>query len=82
MPIPISNNFSHAVSHVVQHIENPNRALRVLIEEIPSDIGRTYQSYKRGGFLQWFFAFTIVSHFNHVADCALLSGISAEDVQL
>ena len=52
MPIPISNNFSHAISHVVQHIENPNRTLGVLIEEIPSDIGRTYQSYKRGGFLE------------------------------
>lgn len=51
MPISI-NNISNGLSRVVQHLENPNYPTGVLIEEIPSDIGRTYQSYKRGGVLE------------------------------
>jgi len=52
VPIPINNNLSYAVSKAVQCIENPNKPWGVLIEEIPSDLGRTYQSYKRGGILE------------------------------
>ena len=51
MPISI-NSISNGLSRVVQHIENPNYPTGVLIEEIPSDVGRTYQSYKRGGALE------------------------------
>ncbi len=51
MPISI-NNVSNILSRATYCIENPNLPVGVLIEEIPSDIGRTYQSYKRGGKLE------------------------------
>ncbi len=52
MPLYISNNFSRVLSNVFYRIENPNHATGTLIEEIPSDIGRSYQGYKRGGILE------------------------------
>ena len=51
MPISI-NSISNGLCRAVQHIENPNYPTGVLIEEVPSDIGRTIQSYKRGGMLE------------------------------
>ena len=47
----INTNFS-ALTRLVTHIQNPNKQLGVMIEEIPSDIGRSYEGYKRGGLLE------------------------------
>ncbi len=41
-----------SLTNVVTHIQNPNKRLGVLIEEIPSDIGRSIQGYKRGGIIE------------------------------
>lgn len=40
------------LTSVVTHIQNPNKQLGVLLEEIPSDIGRSVQGYKRGGIIE------------------------------
>lgn len=52
MSIFLNSNFTNVLSRVVQHVENPNYPTGVLIEEIPSDVGRTVQSYKRGGIIE------------------------------
>lgn len=41
-----------SLTNIVTHIQNPNKQLGVLIEEIPSDVGRSYQGYKRGGIIE------------------------------
>lgn len=45
------NNYSN-LTRIVTHINNPNLQTGVLMEEIPTDIGRCYQGYKRGGVLE------------------------------
>ena len=40
------------LARVVSHIQNPNLPSGTLIEEIPSDIGRSWEGYKRGGILE------------------------------
>ena len=47
----INNNYTY-LTRVVTDIQNPNNSLGVLIEEIPSDIGRSYEGFKRGGVLE------------------------------
>ena len=47
----ISNNYT-TLARVVSHIQNPNKTTGTLIEEIPSDIGRSVEGYKRGGILE------------------------------
>lgn len=50
MPIP-SVNYS-TVARLVNHINNPNYVTGTMIEEIPADLGRSYQGYKRGGVIE------------------------------
>ena len=47
----INNNFS-ALTNLTTRIINPNGRLGILIEEIPSDIGRSIEGYKRGGIIE------------------------------
>ena len=47
----INSGYS-ALTKIVTHIQNPNKPLGVLIEEVPSDIGRSYEGYKRGGLIE------------------------------
>lgn len=47
----INNNFT-ALTKLVTHIKNPNRQFGVMLEEVPCDIGRSYQGYKRGGIIE------------------------------
>jgi len=44
-------NYSH-LANTVHVINNSNRPWGTLIEEIPSDVGRSYEGYKRGGILE------------------------------
>ncbi len=44
-------NFSR-ITQTVHTVNNPNLPLGALIVEIPTDIGRSYQGYKRGGILE------------------------------
>ena len=43
---------SLTLARVVNHINNPNHPAGTLIEEIPTDFGRSYAGYKRGGILE------------------------------
>lgn len=45
------NNYS-ALTNLTTSIINPNGKLGILIEEIPSDIGRSWEGYKRGGIIE------------------------------
>lgn len=47
----INNNYT-TISKIVHHISNPNYPTGTLIEEIPADIGRSIEGYKRGGFIE------------------------------
>ncbi len=47
----INGNYS-ALAEIVNHINNPNNKMGVLIEEIPADLGRSYEGYKRGGLIE------------------------------
>ena len=47
----ISSNYT-ALTNLTTRIINPNGKLGILIEEVPSDIGRSYEGYKRGGFIE------------------------------
>ncbi len=46
------NNLSFNIPEIVQTVNNPNRAIGTLLEEIPTDIGRSYAGYKRGGVIE------------------------------
>ena len=46
------NNVYSGLARAVNHINNPNLPTGVLIEEIPADVGRSYEGYKRGGILE------------------------------
>jgi len=50
--MPIRSVNYTTVAKVVNHINNPNRQTGTLLEEIPADIGRSYQGYKRGGLIE------------------------------
>ena len=46
------NNLPIDIPKIVHTIHDPNRAVGTLIEEIPTDIGRSYAGYKRGGIIE------------------------------
>ncbi len=46
------NNISINIPNIVHTINDPNRAVGTLLEEIPTDIGRSYAGYKRGGIIE------------------------------
>ena len=52
MPINNINNVYSGLAKAVNHINNPNLPTGVLLEEIPADVGRSYEGYKRGGILE------------------------------
>ena len=47
----INNSYSLA-TNIVNTIQNPALPIGTLIEEIPADIGRSYEGYKRGGIIE------------------------------
>ena len=47
----INSNYT-TISKIVHHISNPNYPTGALIEEIPADIGRSIEGYKRGGLIE------------------------------
>ncbi len=47
----INNNFS-LLTRAVNHLNNPNKKLATLSEEVTADIGRSYAGYKRGGIIE------------------------------
>jgi len=49
--LSINTNFS-TLTKAVAKIQNPNLQWGTLIEEIPCDIGRSYEGYKRGGIIE------------------------------
>ena len=46
------NNISTKIPQIVHTINNPNLPVGTLIEEIPTDVGRSYAGYKRGGIIE------------------------------
>ena len=48
----MSINKISALSSIVHTINNPNLPLGTLIEEVPADVGRSWEGYKRGGPLE------------------------------
>ena len=46
------NNAYSTATKVINVIQNPALPVGTLIEEIPCDIGRSYQGYKRGGIIE------------------------------
>lgn len=46
------NNIYSYIPKIVHTINDPNRAVGTLIEEIPTDVGRSYAGYKRGGVIE------------------------------
>jgi len=46
------NNGYTALTRITTNILNPNRPYGIMIEEVPSDIGRSYEGYKRGGIIE------------------------------
>ena len=49
--MPINNNYS-LLARSIKTINNPSKPIGTLIEEIPTDIGRSYAGYKRGGIIE------------------------------
>ncbi len=47
----INNNYS-LLARSVKTIINPSKPIGTLIEEVPTDIGRSYAGYKRGGIIE------------------------------
>ncbi len=47
----IVNNYS-TLTKIVSHISNPNIQTGTLIQEVPTDIGRSWAGYKRGGVIE------------------------------
>ena len=50
--ILLINKFTSNIPQIVHTINNPNLPIGTLIEEIPTDIGRSYAGYKRGGVIE------------------------------
>ncbi len=47
----INNNYS-LLAKSIKTINNPSKPIGTLIEEIPTDVGRSYAGYKRGGIIE------------------------------
>lgn len=49
--MPINNNYS-MLAQSIKLLNNPTKPWGTLAEEIPTDIGRSYAGYKRGGIIE------------------------------
>ena len=47
----INNNYS-VLANSIKLLNNPTKPWGTLAEEIPTDIGRSYAGYKRGGIIE------------------------------
>lgn len=48
-----SNTFQYSkLASVLTHLENPNKETGALLVDLPSDLGKAYSGYKRGGIIE------------------------------
>ena len=47
----INTNYTH-LAQTLKHLKNPNVQTGTLLIEVPADVGRAYNGYKRGGVIE------------------------------